>query len=921
MKSYTHPVEARYRDAPLPRITIPRLAEIPVPGLPPNPSQLGSMIEIPALVNFLDGSGSPDQARFWLAYDPQGLVMAGRLSKPTHGRTDVVEDQVQHEQLQIVLNPAPDKRRWYRIRLRPDRVMVIDAGGEGAPHGWWGKGGIIKQRIDEQGWSFAVRIPFSLLGSECPEPGAIWRMNIFRYLYKRQEDNSSWSVMYVGRIDIPERYGEVVFGGMGICGSVVDCDLSPGPNRSRFDLRNLGKTVSGIEVVASQSGRILARRRCSVEAGSRKLLELDFVLPDGGMVILSAEEEGGTTVARWPRGTGCAVLGPRIVELHRKLGELTRSRSAIIAGQARGLCAELTEVEKALATAERNAGRWQDTECHLTQMERSVAMLAHRSRLPDQSAPAAILGTNSLVKIYTELPLPDALSKRIDLKAPRGGSDSAQLILIAFDQDLTDCIARVRPLSGPGGSTIGPEAVETWRVGYVTTRRPRYIVEYIGPHPDPLLPLESFSVGKGGFEVLWMTISVPRSAAAGTYEGIVEIVHSGKECLRMPVALRVWDFDLPARPSLRTAFPIFEKEIEDFYGRPLTPRQRWLYYDFLLRRHISPSCQYEEEPRPRIEDMDGVMNAGSNVISMGYLPKEKVDEWVDGLRPTVEFLRRRGWLKWAYVYGFDEVIPAGYPELKEAYRKVKEAYPDLPRGCTVGPEHELPEIFGTVDIWIPQTDRFDSAYEERQALGEEVWWYVSMWPRHPFANMFVDYPAIDHRILLWQTWKYGVTGFLYYCINLWSSNCVGLASMEREGAALPDPRDRQAIESGARWPEVPWNTYTGPTATNGDGQLIYPGPDGGPLSSVRLECVRHGIEDFEMLSMLRRQAEKLSVDLGARASGLVEEAIALIAVPPEVCIDLTRYTQDPSVLLRARERIGDLLERMMTEWVHPSDCG
>jgi hypothetical protein len=280
------------------------------------------------------------------------------------------------------------------------------------------------------------------------------------------------------------------------------------------------------------------------------------------------------------------------------------------------------------------------------------------------------------------------------------------------------------------------------------------------------------------------------------------------------------------------------------------------------------------------------------------------------MRPVAEHLRARGWMDRAYVYGFDEAIPGdGYPALKQAYARVEEAFPDLPRACTIGPSHDLPDLVGTVNRWIPQTDRFDEIYTERKQAGDDLWWYISMWPRHPFANLFIDYAAYDHRILFWQTWTHGVTGFLYYCINIWSSNVIGQPSLEREVAGLPDAKDREAVERGARWPEVPWNTFTGPTAINGDGQLLYPGPDGQLLSSVRLECVRHGIEDYELLEMLKAEKHRLESAIDPKVAPMADMAGELLGTVDQMSAGLTEYTDDPHRLLATRRQICELLER------------
>ncbi len=91
MSSY--PMEKQHLDAPVPRITIPMLRKCPEPTLPLSTEGCRRMAEIPFLVNFMDGTHSPDRARFWLAYDCQGIEVAGRVYAPDHGRDDVGENQ------------------------------------------------------------------------------------------------------------------------------------------------------------------------------------------------------------------------------------------------------------------------------------------------------------------------------------------------------------------------------------------------------------------------------------------------------------------------------------------------------------------------------------------------------------------------------------------------------------------------------------------------------------------------------------------------------------------------------------------------------------------------------------------------------------------------------------------------------------
>ncbi len=909
----SYPIEPQAYDIARPKITIPLRDSVPLPPLPLRPTTARAMAKIPYLVNYLDGTPSIDGADFRLAYDGEALLIVGQLERPSHGRRDLAEDPLQHEQLQILIAPDPTGDRWFRIRMRPHEVMAFDAGGSDAPDHWWTDDGELVQSTGEDGWSFAARVPFALLGRHYPYDAETWGFNIFRMFVKRQEDNASWSTMSIGRPDVVERYGELTFAGNGPSGWLKSGNASAGLGRAIFSAGSgRSKPMSAKVGWKTADGRSVGEPQSrDIRQSARREVVATYAIEDAGDYLADLTADSGQILASMPFATGLRPMRRRAEELRQRIDGIARSTAPGPASRAAELAGRLSRVDSYLAGPRDSDRGWQRVDNDLAALEREAGILAHWAAMPDPLQPSAALVASSLEKIFPERQLPDNLSHSVDLAAPRLGCDSAQVVVVALADDMERCHVTATRLVGPGRSVLASSAIEISLVACVETRRPRYTVDYVGPHPDPLMPLESFDVPEGSHRTLWITVSVPPDTRAGRYKGHLTVKPKDEPALSAPIDLNVWDFSLPVETTLRTAFPMFESQFEEFYGRPMDVERRREYYDFLLRRRISPSCQYEDHPLPRVEDIDYVMDRGANVVSTGYLNADGLDEWIERVKPVAEHLRAKGSIDRAYVYGFDEVIPGdGYPRLKEAYARIREEFPDLPRACTIGPTHDLPELFGTVDTWIPQTDRFEDVYTERQAAGDVVWWYISMWPRHPFANLFIDYPSIDHRMLFWQSWKYGVTGFLYYCINLWSSNAIGEPAIEREVAGLPDAGDREKVDDGTRWPNVRWNTFTGPTAINGDGQLLYPGPGGNLLSSVRLECVRHGIEDYEMLAALREQAERLRGDDRDVAIDAVEAALELLAIPDEICEDLTHYTSDSEALLRLRRQVGDLNERM-----------
>ena len=99
---------------------------------------------------------------------------------------------------------------------------------------------------------------------------------------------------------------------------------------------------------------------------------------------------------------------------------------------------------------------------------------------------------------------------------------------------------------------------------------------------------------------------------------------------------------------------------------------------------------------------------------------------------------------------------------------------------------------------------------------------------------------------------------------------------------------------------------------NGDGVLVWPGPNFTPYSSIRLEVIRDGIEDYEYLALLSHLVEQVSALPLARRPGrdLIEEAEALARVPDTISRSLTDYTKDPRVIFQRRRQIGDMVERL-----------
>jgi hypothetical protein len=210
---------------------------------------------------------------------------------------------------------------------------------------------------------------------------------------------------------------------------------------------------------------------------------------------------------------------------------------------------------------------------------------------------------------------------------------------------------------------------------------------------------------------------------------------------------------------------------------------------------------------------------------------------------------------------------------------------------------------GCVDTWVvgPNLFHYD-AVAKRVAAGDRLWIYLSASVRRPYAvQLYLDYTALEHRLIGWYCWKYGATGFLYWGINEWESN-------NKPWSGRPEIDD--AIQAGKRWPEVPWNTWTYLNC-NGDAQYIYPGPNGEFWSSVRLEVIRDSFEDYDYLALLRDAQGRLAAANLPGTQAILADADALLAIGPPLVSDLTVATNDPTELVQRRNAIAELLEQIL----------
>jgi hypothetical protein len=262
-----------------------------------------------------------------------------------------------------------------------------------------------------------------------------------------------------------------------------------------------------------------------------------------------------------------------------------------------------------------------------------------------------------------------------------------------------------------------------------------------------------------------------------------------------------------------------------------------------------------------------------------------------------EHLRQKGWLDKAYTYWFDEPDPKDYDFVRDGNEELKRAAPGLRRLLTEQPE---PALFGAVDIWCPVLGNFaPEPCLERQQAGDAIWWYVCTGPKAPWPTLFIDHNAVDLRVWLWMTWKWNVRGILVWESTYWNSPTAFPETWQ-------NPWDDPMGYTTGYGQEPGTVAYWG----NGDGRFLSPPNKDvlhdkktyvtGPVSSIRWEMLREGLEDFEYFALLR--------DLVARRGPCPEAD--LLAVPQDIVKTTTDFGEDPQGMLRHREALARAIEKL-----------
>ncbi len=396
--------------------------------------------------------------------------------------------------------------------------------------------------------------------------------------------------------------------------------------------------------------------------------------------------------------------------------------------------------------------------------------------------------------------------------------------------------------------------------------------------PDALLPWDgSARATEQPNQPLWLRVTVPPGTPAGNYTGRVTVVADGVE-QQVPIIVKVFPVTLPAPNqvdgSLLTAFHVAAQsygnmvsKLNDYTQSSQMQGTAATLYRFLASYRISPSSWGYGAPGERsgystnkrwwqdsasnmvAEVGDRAFAAMSIPVSnnrtapanyIAGLSPNAPQTWCSYLRSVHSFWQQHGWLdSYPYLYGMDEPGLPGFKIVAQQATAVHTCFPGGHAIVTGNPSQENRFLWDggsdDVDAWAVLASRYYGQYtvpklsqqgvsrateklkliDAVRARGKAIWAYT--YPGTKTPSFTASEPLADSQLFfLWASLE-NIRGVLY-----------------GDGTTT--------YQQGV-------NPYQS-VAKDGAFVLLYPGKDG-PVPSARLEQIRDGIENWEILNIVR----------------------------------------------------------------------
>jgi hypothetical protein len=406
-----------------------------------------------------------------------------------------------------------------------------------------------------------------------------------------------------------------------------------------------------------------------------------------------------------------------------------------------------------------------------------------------------------------------------------------------------------------------------------------YVSVHGTPVPDALLPWDgSQRSTEHTNQPLGLQVTVPDGTAAGTYSGSVVVVADGSRS-SVGITVTVSAVRLPrtnqVSGSLLTAFNFspqsYGAKVSELYG--VAPQASLPeLFSFFASYRLSPNNWGYGNPRTpsgytsdrrwwldKAHEMVAAAGDPGRFASMwipvssnrwspstyvGGMSPFKPQKWCRYLRSVHSFWQKHGWLgSYPYLWGMDEPGLTRYRIVEKQARMAHTCFAGSHVIVTGRPTSGNRFLWNggkdDVDDWVVLASRYYGQYtnpaQSRRGIshatqnlrlinaarlhGKQVWAYTYNAASHSTPGFTATEPLSDPRLFVDWTALEGMTGLLYGQGTTTYSKGNPLVSNDKEAGSYV---------------------------------LVYPGRRR-PIPSARLEVLREGIQDWEILNVVRHR--------------------------------------------------------------------
>lgn len=490
---------------------------------------------------------------------------------------------------------------------------------------------------------------------------------------------------------------------------------------------------------------------------------------------------------------------------------------------------------------------------------------------------------STLKRIYPNTVLPMAKHNALELECAAGEYESIQLAMLPEQAaELRSVI--LSPLSDERGNIISIEHFRAYLLEYQPIAHSRAALANVNRFADKMLPVAGTLPRKlvaGENNLLHLTFFAPPGTPGGLYRGKVMIDCDGKT-IAVPVVLKVWNFELPAENPF-TAYGLLWNSPQSDRLKTLRRLTECSFGGTTNSGGQRELAQYLKDGEVNFPDKlniaeKAVKEYGMNAWQAPYAflgawdwrPGKRVrflnldpetPEFEEKFRAYFQSLHRqaveKGILEQSFAYLWDEVTAPHYPLMHRTSKILREAAPGMRLMIVAAPD---PEVIEANDIittgslaawWGPEAEKIIT---EAKKSGKEFWVYLN-------AETFsTDVEAIVPRLTPWRCHVRGLSGYLQWSMD--------------------------------------YNWQRGNFAADGHVWLLYPSREE-PVTSVRLEYFRDGVEDYRYLELVKLLPREKRAELERK---IIEIAPAYGST-----------SIDPVRLRDVRRQIGTALEQALSK--------